>query len=126
MINLEKINDILQFLAKSSDGLKEVKGKGGIILSLLPWISVMHLYHTASEAEKRVKALEKRAEIHEQRFEDEAEKAEEHAVIYAGSSIKVATEAQEQVDQFMSQQQLYNQGLDTRIKTLERLCRKKK
>lgn len=112
MLPLEKINDLLQLVKLvKSDKLKKVKG--GVILSLLPWIAVMHLYHTASEHEKRATALE-------EKIEKQAEELEEHAIIYGGTGVQYAAKVEQALDDFEAIQGNTNDDLREQIRLLKK------
>lgn len=112
MLPLEKINDLISLVKLvKSDKLKKVKG--GVILSLLPWIAVMHLYHVASEHEKRAEALEKK-------MGQTIDLAEETSVIYGGTALQYAVKVEKSLDDFEAAQGQTNDELREQVRLLKK------
>lgn len=111
---LEKLNDVIQLvkLVTSKEAKKIVKWQ--LILALLPWIPVMHLYHGVSAANLRIVALEKQV------------KDSEDAQLLAVGAVQYAAKVERNLDDFQAWQSNQNDDLWRAFSLLQKMCKKRK
>lgn len=110
---LEKLSDIAQLIGLVTS--KEAKRLNWrVILSLLPWLPVMHLYHGVSEANKKVAALEQQI------------KESDDSQLLAIGAVQYAAKIERNLDDFQVWQSNQNDSMWEAIKLVEKMCKRRK
>jgi predicted RNA-binding protein with PIN domain len=95
------------------------KIKGSTILALLPWIAVIHLYHTSAAHQKRAAELE-------HKIDETSDLNEQRNVMYSGSAIMYAAKIERNLDDFQAVTSQEHQDIWRAMSLLQKQIKKGK